>query len=71
MKRGYLITDDEQRIEVIDHTERAMRQHADEAVQAALLREHPDRVTQSHPPGTKSPRRIPMPTTSSLTTNFD
>jgi hypothetical protein len=37
----------------------------------ALMREHPERATDSHPPGTKSPRRLLPPIESGLTTNFD
>jgi hypothetical protein len=71
MKRGYQISDDELRIEVIDRVDHSMRQASDEAMQLALMREHPERLTTSQPYGTKSPRRMPMPTDSSLKTNFD
>jgi hypothetical protein len=29
-----------------------------------LMREHPERATVSHPHGTRSPRRMPLPPTS-------
>ena len=72
MRHGYRITDDdERRAEIVDHIECALREHADEAMQAALLREHPERFTTSNPPGTKAPRRIAPPSLSNLSTNFD
>jgi len=71
MRREYRITDDEKRVEIVDHIECALREHADEAMQAALLREHPERFTTANPPGTKAPRRLLPPAESGLTTNFD
>jgi hypothetical protein len=70
-RRLYQTYPEEPHLEVMDHTEHALRTRQDEAVLAALEREHPERATQNHPPGTKAPRRLLPPVASSLTTNFD
>ena len=47
----------------IDHAEATARQQASEVMLELLMREHPERATASHPHGTRSPRRVPMPVT--------
>jgi hypothetical protein len=48
----------------VDPAETAARQQASEVMLELLMREHPERATVSHPHGTRSPRRMPMPPTS-------
>jgi hypothetical protein len=48
----------------VDPAETAARQQASDVMLELLMREHPERATVSHPHGTRSPRRMPMPPTS-------
>jgi len=59
------------RLDVLDREERTGNVACNERMLEALMREHPERATDSHPPGTKSPRRLLPPIESGLTTNFD
>ena len=59
------------RLDVLDREERTGNVACNERMLEALMREHPERATDSHPPGTKAPRRIAPPSLGSLSTNFD
>ena len=46
----------------IDPGEQTAREAASARMLEALMREHPERATASHPDGTQAPRRVPTPT---------
>jgi hypothetical protein len=62
---------DDTKFAMLDHAEHILRIRADEQVLEALAREHADRATASHPPGTKAPKSMPMPGAPILKSNFD
>ena len=47
----------------IDSHEVAAREAASARMLELLAEQHPERATVSHPHGTRSPRRVPMPVT--------
>jgi len=56
----------------LDPSEQAERERSGEAMLEALAREHPERATESHPAGTKLPRRVSAPSIDSgLKSNFE
>jgi hypothetical protein len=56
----------------VDPGEQAALERSGEAMLEALAREHPERATESHPAGTKLPRRVSAPSIDSgLKSNFE
>lgn len=48
----------------MDPAEATARETASQRMLELLAEQHPERATVSHPHGTRSPRRMPMPPTS-------
>jgi len=70
-RRRFIIPQPDEKVEVRDHTEHALRVRADDAMLEALAREHPERATEDwSEPGTKSPRRITAPSTGDIKSNM-